>query len=102
MGNYKSNLQALLMRQTNEIESMLSLDTRKRKYSLRKLPMWGEQAAPNEVTFEWPLESDKMWPTVRLQALEMKSNSSVLSSVRCVLSNGISSPVFEMEGASHE
>ena len=36
-----------------------------------------------------------MWPNVRLQALELKSNSSVLSSVRCVLSNGISSPVIE-------
>ena len=40
-----------------------------------------------------------IWPTVRLQSLEMKSNASVLSSVRCVLSNGISSPVFENENA---
>lgn len=54
MTNYKANLQALLMRQTNEIECMLSLDTRKRKYSLRKMSLWGEQVEPNEITFEWP------------------------------------------------
>ena len=34
---------------------------------------------------------------VKLQSLEMKSNASVLSSIRCVLSNGISSPVFEFK-----
>mmetsp|Transcript_22817 Transcript_22817/g.28262 ORF Transcript_22817/g.28262 Transcript_22817/m.28262 type:complete len:116 (+) Transcript_22817:662-1009(+) len=32
----------------------------------------------------------------------MKSNASVLSSVRCVLSNGISSPVFENERVNHD
>lgn len=31
----------------------------------------------------------------------MKSNACVLSSVRCILSNGISSPVFEASGFDH-
>ena len=39
---------------------------------------------------------------VSLQSLEMKSYASVVSSVRCVLSNGISSPVFENEQVHHE
>jgi len=32
----------------------------------------------------------------------MKSNASVLSSVRCILSNGISSPVFENPNVTHD
>ena len=32
----------------------------------------------------------------------MKSNACVLSSVRCILSNGISSPVFEASGIEHQ
>ena len=39
---------------------------------------------------------------VSLQSFEMKSYASVLSSVRCVLSNGISSPVFENEQVNHD
>jgi len=102
LSNFKANLQALLSRQTSEIESMLELDTTKRKFTLRKLALWGEQVESDKINFEWPLEADMIWPNVRLQSLEMKTNASVLSSVRCVLSNGISSPVFENAAVAHE
>ena len=64
--------------------------------------MWGEQVEPEQINFEWPADIEMIWPTVKLQSLEMKSNASVLSSVRCVLSNGISSPVFEAPGEVHD
>ena len=32
----------------NEIEAP------KPKFTLRKLPMWGEQVTPDEINFEWP------------------------------------------------
>lgn len=102
LATFKANLQALLSRQTDEIESILELDDSKRKYSLRKLALWGEQVEADAINFEWPKEEDMIWPKVKLQSLELKSNSSVLSSVRCVLSNGISSPVFENENVTHD
>ena len=43
-----------------------------------------------------------IWPTVKLESITFKSNAAVLSSVRCVLSNGITSPVFEREGVEYE
>lgn len=102
LATYKSNLQALLLRQTAEIESMLQMDTSDRKYSLRKLALWGEQVSTEEINFEWPdASSDIIWPSVQLHTLEMKSFACVLSSIRCVLSNGISSPVFERNGINH-
>ena len=69
---------------------------------MRKLALWGEQVAGSEINFEWPADIEMIWPTVKLESLEFKSSASVLSSVRCVLSNGITSPVFEKEGTIHE
>ena len=66
------------------------------------MAMWGEQVEPSEINFEWPADIEMIWPTVKLEAIEFKSNAAVLSSVRCVLSNGITSPVFEQEGVLHE
>ena len=64
--------------------------------------MWGEQVEADAINFEWPADIEMIWPTVKLESLELKCNASVTSSVRCVLSNGISSPVFEKEGVVHE
>lgn len=82
---------------------MLEIDTSQtKKYTLRKLAMWGEQVENDAINFEWPADIDMIWPTVKLESLELKSSASVVSSVRCVLSNGITSPVFEKAGAFHE
>ena len=43
-----------------------------------------------------------IWPTVKLESITFKSNAAVLSSVRCVLSNGITSSVFEQEEVEHD
>ena len=64
--------------------------------------MWGEQVEPGEINFQWPADIDMIWPTVKLESITFKSNAAVLSSVRCVLSNGITSPVFEREGVEYE
>ena len=42
MATFKTNLKALLDRQQAEIEAALDLDLTKRKYTLRKLAVWGE------------------------------------------------------------
>ena len=66
LATFKANLQALLSRQTDEIQSILELDDSKHKYSLRKLALWGEQVEADAINFEWPKEADMIWPKVRL------------------------------------
>ena len=68
--------------------------------TLKKLPVWGEQASNSEINFEWPTPEifSQMLPDVSLQSLEFQkyhSDGSAVSSVRVNLSNGYSSPLFE-------
>ena len=65
--------------------------------------MFGAQVQEAKIKFAWPSpEHTRMWgPEVFLQALEVKTHtqgSSYISSVRCIMSNGESSPVFTKEG----
>ena len=42
MATFKANLKALLDRQNQEIEAALEMDLARRKYTLKKLALWGE------------------------------------------------------------
>ena len=67
---------------------------------MKKLPLWGNQCTPDKINFEWPSQGlfDFMEPDVSLTSLSLKmQDSSAISSIQCVLSNGEISPVFENE-----
>lgn len=70
---------------------------------LKRLPCWGEKVRADQVNFEWPTQEmlDRMQPDVHLQTLEFKGDYA-LSSARCILSSGESSPVFENADYEHE
>lgn len=70
--------------------------------SLRKLPMWGEQVGPGVVNFEWPTpDMLKVLPNdVSMASITLKTYTEGhdnISSVSCSLSNGLKSPVFEVQ-----
>ena len=70
-------------------------------FILKKLPMWGWKASGDNINFEWPEKSllDQMSSAVYLKSLDLKAQSNgVLVSIRCNLSNGVSSSIFEKEG----
>lgn len=63
------------------------------RFDLRKLALWGESVAPNEVNFEWPTPKDleMMSPDVGLHAIQFKTlagETPAIASVLCVLTNG--------------
>ena len=66
--------------------------------------MWGRKDYEgDEVNFEWPSHGELMLkhaPGTYLKQIEFKSSYSGrwLSSVKCYLSDGTESPVFEKEG----
>ena len=71
--------------------------------TLRKLPLWGERVSEDEINFEWPTPEifAQMQPDVTIQSIEFKTysqSSTAVSSVKVILSNGESSPVFEKSG----
>ena len=75
------------------------------KLSLKRLPIWGWKA-PGKINFSWPTQGmlDQMPKDVTLKSLEFKSHNDtecLLSSVKCHLSNGQSSPIFENEQTKH-
>ena len=84
-----------------EIDEFLDTGKLKPRFDLRKLPMWGEFVAPNEINFEWPKakDLDMMSPDICLHAIQFKSTvyPAAIASALCVLSNGQNSPVFERE-----
>ena len=65
---------------------------------MRRLPLWGQKASNRQINFEWPSqdEFDQMSTHVRLTSLEFKYNDAI-SSVRCVMSDSNTSPVFESQ-----
>ena len=70
----------------------------RREFSLRKLPMWGTKVKKDKINFDWPKKEllEQMPEGVYLKSLEFKAQSNgVLISVRCNLSNDLSSPKFE-------
>ena len=69
----------------------------KYKYTLRKVPYWAQRVVAEKINFEWPTQAmlDQMPPGVSLKSLHFKSISGLITSVKCTLTNGIESPVFE-------
>ena len=69
----------------------------KPKFILKKLPMWGWQAPADKIDFEWPTQAlfDSMLPDVSLKSIELKGFGNVIAGVKCTLSNGQASPMFE-------
>ena len=65
---------------------------------MHRLPPWGQKASNRQINFEWPSqdEFDQMSKHVRLTSLEFKYNDAI-SSVRCVMSDSSTSPVFETQ-----
>ena len=63
------------------------------------MPLWGWQR-PDKVDFEWPSQEifDKMHSDVTLKKLVFRGGGGTVAGVRCILSNGISSPLIEVEG----
>ena len=72
------------------------------KYTLRKVPYWGERVTARKINFEWPTQAmlDTMPDDVSLKSLHFKYYSGI-SSVKCTLTNDIESPVFENSQVDH-
>ena len=63
--------------------------------------MWGAEIGDYHAYFKWPNKRMNMTAEMSLKSIEFKANGSILSSVRCTLTNGVSSPLFERAGATH-
>ena len=64
------------------------------------MPLWGEQLADDEISFEFPTEADfaQMTPDVSLKSLEFEHlDVMALGSVKANLSNGVSSECYMKE-----
>ena len=75
-------------------------------FNLKKLKLWGEEVTQDKINFEWPTEKmlKGLPKNAYLSSIEFKTNdanSSAISSVRCILSNGLSSLLFQKEGHEH-
>ena len=76
-----------------------------RKYTLKKLPMWGKKVQNDEINFQWPSQAmlNEMEPDAWLESIQFKGMPEVvLSSVQVTLSNGQKSPVFESTSIKHK
>ena len=61
----------------------------------------------DKINFEWPTQSmmDEMETPEKVQMKSItfsKVSSDAISRVQCTLSNGMTSPVFEVQSANHE
>ena len=66
--------------------------------------MFGERCSPDELNMEWPDKLTQITAEISLRSIEFKSyanGDSRISSVRCTLTNGVSSPLFEKEDVVH-
>ena len=104
----KSQLEALLKVQTEDIQSLLKQGVvvqvpkiiitpagPTKSFIFRKLPMWGSDPRPERVNFEWP-SLDGLSDQTTLKSLEFKKvRGDMISSVRCTLSNGETSGPIE-------
>lgn len=98
----ESEIQAQIKKSQREMEEILARRPVKAdKYSLRRLPLWGENIGPDEINdfFEYPSQGifDYMDTAVTLTSLEFKMSQrlATISSVRANYSNGQKSPIFE-------
>ena len=66
--------------------------------------MCGYAVPADEINFEWPTKEMilSLPEDIELNALEFKSHGGGLSSVCCVLSNGLVSPVYQNFANSHD
>ena len=72
-------------------------------WTLRKMPMFGQQVPQDVITFDWP-DYDKfeeLPSDTRLEAISLKTDGNDLTSVQAHLSNGESSEVFERARVNH-
>ena len=62
-------------------------------FSLKRLPLWGEQVAPHEIEFQWPMQEmlANLAPDVHLHSINFKGNPQVVA-VRVQLSDSQASP----------
>ena len=76
------------------------------RFSLRKLPKFGELVGPKLINFEWPSQEllDRLPADTTVRTLVFKTSKSVnrVCSVQCKLSNGVESPVFEKAGVGYQ
>ena len=78
------------------------LPGQKFKYTLKKLPVWGLRI-DYAYNFEWPTQQmlDQLAPDVYLQSMEFKDHGGCISSIKCTLSNGLSSKSFKGKNDAH-
>ena len=70
----------MLSKQQKKLEALLNplmIVIKRPRFTLRKLPMWGEQVAVNQIDFEWPTQEmlDQMPADVSLRSLEFSSDN---------------------------
>ena len=70
------------------------------KYTLRRLPLWGEKVRDDEINFQYPSQEifNSLPASVFLRGLEVSTyhaNDNTVSSVLCRLSNKMKSDVIE-------
>ena len=97
---FQANVQDLLGRFRLDVNCLLGLEPRS-EITLRKLPLWGKHVSENEVNFQWPsIELLKqMDRAVHLKSIKFKCyTNGLITSVRCHLSNSVSSPTFKQQG----
>ena len=78
---------------------------RKVRYTLERLPAWGETVRPEEINFQWPTQEvfDQMDSQVYLKSIQFKNNGyGAVTSVACFYSNDEESPVFEQANYKHK
>lgn len=94
--NFKSKFSSLLM---PELDPRCGIHI----WTLRKMPMFGQQVPQDVITFDWP-DHDKFEqfsPDTRMEAVTFKTDGNDLTSIQVHLSNGESSEVFQRERVNH-
>ena len=108
--DFRNQIEEMMLRHKKELEEKFNLQRAapqpKFKYSLKKLQRWGSKTS--NINFEWPTQAifDKMKQAdVSLKSIMFKTaygGISPISSLKCTLSNGEQSQIFEQAGQRHE
>ena len=102
----QQQLQAILERSQQEMQALMMLQTQgisaaaqRSNRVIRRMPMWGQKVEENAINFSWPTQEiiDELPPDVSLMTLDLQKAKGVwyFSSVRCILSNHLASPLFQ-------
>ena len=74
------------------------------EFEIQRLGLWG-QKDESLINFEWPTKDmiEDLPADVTLKSLKFKEihKGCAISSVKCTLTNGQESPLFEMKGQHH-